>query len=182
MCIYVLYMYIYILNICTYICIIYIYICIYKYLYIWYIYILYVIYYNSMVQKSTLLCFSSQSCFTIFFPYFSGGVDSRPGRLFWHQYGSNWTLYYASGNKNHWGILYCKISSSDTVAMQERFWQEQCTWWKDNSMFGGQILEERKCGWYPQRATSFIVRHNSWEYSEFTGSSKFRIYMQLENS
>ena len=29
-----------------------------------------------------------------FFRYFSGAVDSRPGRLFWHQYGSNWMIYY----------------------------------------------------------------------------------------
>ena len=67
--------------------------------------------------------------------------------------------------------MLCKISSSDTAAMQERFWQEQCTWWKDNSTFGGQISEDRTCGKCSQRLRSFIVRHNSWEYSEFTGTS-----------
>ena len=54
--------------------------------------------------------------------------------------------------------------------MQKRFWQEQCTWWKDNSTFGGQISEDRKCGRCQQWPTLFIVRHNSWEYSEFTGT------------
>ena len=92
------------------------------------------------------------------------------GRLFWHQYGSNWTLHYAAADKNHRGVLCREISSSDTAAMQERFWQKQCTWWKDNSTFSGQISEDRKCGRCPQRLTLFIVRHNSWEYSEFTGT------------
>ena len=54
--------------------------------------------------------------------------------------------------------------------MQERFWQEQCTWWKNNSAFVGQISEDRKCGRCPQRPISFIVRHSSWEYSEFLGT------------
>ena len=121
-------------------------------------------------KKRPILFFIPKLSFTIFFPYFSGGVDSRPERLFWHQYGSNWTLYYAAADKNHRGILYRKMSSSNKAAMQERFWQEQCTWWKDNSTFDDQILEERKCGWCPQRPKSFIVRHNSWEYSEFTGA------------
>ena len=121
-------------------------------------------------KKAPYFIFHAKFVFYKFFPYFSGGVDSRPGRLFWHQYGSNWTLYYASGNKNHCGILYCKISSSDTAAMQERFWQEQCTWWKDNSTLGGQISEDRKCGWCPQTPASFIVRHNSWEYSVSKGT------------
>ena len=114
--------------------------------------------------------FHPKAVFDNFFPCFSGAVDSRPGRLFWHQYGSNWTLYYAAADKNHRGVLCRKISSSDTAAMQERFWQEQCTWWKDNSTFDGQISEDRKCGRCPQRPTSFIVRHNSWEYPEFTGT------------
>ena len=61
-----------------------------------------------------------------FFLYFSGGEDSRPGRFFWHQYGSNWTLHYTA-NKVHGGVLCHKISSFDTVAMQKRFWQEY-TW------------------------------------------------------
>ena len=33
----------------------------------------------------------------------------------------------------------------------------------------GSILEDRKCGRWPQRLISFILWHNSWEYSEFTG-------------
>ena len=94
-------------------------------------------------KKHPILFFIPKLCFTIFFPYFSGGVDSRPGRFFWHQYGSKWTLYYAAADKNHRGVLCRKISSSDTAAMQERFWQEQCTWWKDNSTFDGQISEDR---------------------------------------
>ena len=77
-------------------------------------------------KKSALFCFLSQSCVLQFFPYFSGGVESRPGSFFWHQYGSNWTLYYAAAHKNHRGVLCHKISSSDTTAMQEIFWQEWC--------------------------------------------------------
>ena len=114
--------------------------------------------------------FHPKAVFDNFFPCFSGAVDSRPGRLFLHQYGSNWTLYYAAADKNHRGVLCRKISSSDTAAMQERFWQEQCTWWKDNSTFDGQISEDRKCGRCPHGPTSFIVRHNSCEYPEFTGT------------
>ena len=55
-------------------------------------------------------------------------------------------------------------------SIQERFWQKQCTWWKDNSTFGGQFSKDRKWGRCSQRSRSFIVRHNSWEYSEFTGT------------
>ena len=79
-------------------------------------------------KKSTLFCFSSQSCVLYFFHIFWDGVDSRPGSSFWHQYGPNWRIYYIAGDKNHQGILCHKISSSDTVTMQKRFWQEQCTW------------------------------------------------------
>ena len=55
------------------------------------------------------------------FPYFSGGVKSRPGRFFWHQYWSNWTLYYAAADKNHWGVVCRKISSYDTKAIRKDF-------------------------------------------------------------
>ena len=34
-----------------------------------------------LVQKSILFCFSSQCCVLQFFPYFTGGVDSRPVRF-----------------------------------------------------------------------------------------------------
>ena len=69
--------------------------------------------------------------------------------------------YYAAADKNHRVILCRKISSSDTSAIQERCWQEQCTKWKDNSTFGGQISEDRKCGRCSQRPRGFIVQHNS---------------------
>ena len=61
------------------------------------------------------------------------------------------------------------IETYFAAVMQERFWQEQCTWWKDNSTFGGQISEDRNWDRCRQRPTSFIFQHNSWEYSEFTG-------------
>ena len=54
--------------------------------------------------------------------------------------------------------------------MQERFRQEQCTWYKENSTFGGLIFKDRKCGRCPHRPTLFITWHNSWEYSKFTGT------------
>ena len=37
--------------------------------------------------------------------------------------------------------------------MQERLWQGQCTWQKDNSTFGGQILRDRKCSRCPTKST-----------------------------
>ena len=94
-------------------------------------------------KKVPCFVFHPKVVFYIFFPYFSRGVDSRPGRFFWHQFGSKWTLYYAGVDKSHRGVRCCKISSSNTAVMQERFWQEQCAWWKDNSTFGGQISEDR---------------------------------------
>ena len=121
-------------------------------------------------KKAPYFVFHPKVVFYNLFQYFSDGVDSRPGRFFWQQYGSNWTLYYAAPDENHRGVLCRKISSSDTAAMQERFWQEQCTWWKDNSTFGGQFSEDRKRGRCPQRSTLFIVRCNSWEYLEFMGT------------
>ena len=33
-----------------------------------------------------------------------------------------------------------------------------------------KFSEDRKCGSRPQRPASFTIRHNSWEYSEFTGT------------
>ena len=89
------------------------------------------------------IVFHPKIVFYNIFSYFSVGVDSRPGRFFWHQYGSNWMLYYTAADKNHRGMFCCKISSSDTVAMQQRFLQKQCTWWKDNSTFGAKF---RKTG------------------------------------
>ena len=70
--------------------------------------------YRVVQKKPPILFFISKLCFTIFFPYFSGGVDSRPGRL----------LYYVAAHKNYRSVLCHKISSSDTAAMQDRFWQE----------------------------------------------------------
>ena len=104
-------------------------------------------------KKAPYFVFHPKVLLYNFFRYFSGGVDSSPGRFFWHQYGSNWTIYYAAADKNHRGVLCHKISSSDTVAMQERFWQGQCIWWKENSTFGGQILGDRKCSRCPTKAT-----------------------------
>ena len=49
------------------------------------------------------MLFHSKVVFYSFFPYFSGGVDSRPVRFFWHQYISNWTIYYVAADKNYWG-------------------------------------------------------------------------------
>ena len=85
------------------------------------------------------MLFIAKLCFTNLLPYLSVGVDSSPGRFFRHQYGSNWTLYYAAADKDYQGVLCNKISSSHTTAMQERFRQEQCTWQKDNSTFGGKF-------------------------------------------
>ena len=83
----------------------------------------------------------------------------------------HWMLYYAAADKNHWRVLCRKISTSETVAMQEKFWQEQCTWQKDNSTFGGQISGDRKCGKFPQRPQcSTLLSHNSSEYTEFAGT------------
>ena len=55
-------------------------------------------------KNCPILFFPPKLCFTIFFPYFSGGGGSRPGRFFWHQHRSKWTIYYAAADKNHWGV------------------------------------------------------------------------------
>ena len=83
--------------------------------------------YSMKQKRCPILFFIPKLCCVLqFFPYFSGSVDSRPGRFFWHRYGCNWILYYAAADKNHRGVLCHKISSSDTAVMQDRFWQEQC--------------------------------------------------------
>ena len=56
-------------------------------------------------------------------------------------------LYYAAADKNHWGVLCRKISSSDTATMQGRFWQKQCTWWKDQFWKTGSVADDHK-GWH----------------------------------
>ena len=104
-------------------------------------------------KKAPYFVFHPKVLLYNFFRYFSGGVDSSPGRFFWHQYGSNWTIYYAAADKYYQGVLCHKISSSYTAAMQERFWQEQCTWQKENSTFGGEISGDRKCSRCPTKAT-----------------------------
>ena len=118
-------------------------------------------------SKHLILFFIPKLCFTIFFQYFSDGVDSRPGRFLWHQYGSKWTLYYTAADK---------IPSRRTLPQNQFFWNSgnagkilAGTWCKGNSTFGGQIWEDRKCGRCSQRPRSFIVWHNSWEYSQFMG-------------
>ena len=40
------------------------------------------------------------------------------------------------------------------------------------------VAKFRKCGRCPQRLASFIVRHNSWEYSKFTGTP-WRIFQKM---
>ena len=81
-------------------------------------------------KKRPILLFIPKLCCTIFFPYFSGGVNNRPGRLFWHQYGSKWTLYYAAADKIIETYFAAKSvlknsknlpKNSDTAAMQEYF-------------------------------------------------------------
>ena len=119
-------------------------------------------------KKAPYFVFHPKVVFYNFFPYFSGGVDSRPGRFFWHIYGSNWALYYPAADKNHRGELCHKISTSDTAAKRERFWQKQFTWYRDNATFGDQISGDKKCGRCPQRSQwSTLLSHNSWEYPEF---------------
>ena len=108
--------------------------------------------YTGWPKKRPISFFIPKSCFTFFFPYFSGGVDSRHGRLFWHQYGSNWTIYYAATDQNHRSVLCHKISSSDSGNAGE-IWQGQCTWQKDSSKFGGQISGDRKCSRCPTKST-----------------------------
>ena len=75
-------------------------------------------------------------------------------------------LYYAAADKNHWGVLCRKISSSDTATMQERFWQKQCTWWKDQFWKTGSVADDHK-GWH---CSSFGIIpeniQNLWECHE----------------
>ena len=55
-------------------------------------------------------------------------------------------LYYAAADKNHWGVLCRKISSSDTATMQERFWQKHCNCWKDQFWKTRSVADDHK-GW-----------------------------------
>ena len=66
-------------------------------------------------------------------------------------------LYYAAADKNHWGVLWCKISSSDTATMQGRFWQKQCTWWKDQFWKTESAADDHK-GWH--RSSFGIIPEN----------------------
>ena len=83
--------------------------------------------YRVVENKHPILFFIPRLCFTILLHIFSDGLDSRPEKFYRYQYGSNWTIYYAAADKSHQGVLCHNISSSDTEAMQVRFWQEQCT-------------------------------------------------------
>ena len=107
------------------------------------------LYLQGSPKKAPYFVYHSKVVFCNFFPYFSGGVHSKPMRFFWHQYGSDWTLYYAAADKNNRVVLCNKISSSDTTTIQKIFRQKKCTWQKENSAFSGQISEDRKCGRYP---------------------------------
>ena len=75
-------------------------------------------------------------------------------------------LYYAAADKNHWGVLCHKISSSDTATMQGRFWQKQCTWWKDQFWKTESVADDHK-GWH---CSSFGIIpeniQNLWECHE----------------
>ena len=117
--------------------------------------------YRVAQKKRPVLFFISKLCFAFFFfPYFSGGVDSRSARSFDTDMDPSWHYTMQQQIKI--------IETYFAAVMQERFWQEQCTWWKDNSTFGGQTSEDRKCGRWSQRPRLLIVPNNSWEY--------FRIY------
>ena len=95
------------------------------------------------------------------------------------QYASKWTLHYAAADKNHRGVICRKISSFDTAAMQERFWQEQCTGWKENSTFGGQISKNKKCGKGRDYSSFVIIPENiqnlRQRYEDFPRKSTRRL-------
>ena len=86
------------------------------------------LYLQGSPKKAPYFVYHSKVVFCNFFPYFSDGVHSKPMRFFWHQYGSDWTLYYAAADKNNRVVLCNKISSSDTTTIQKIFRQKKCTW------------------------------------------------------
>ena len=109
--------------------------------------------YSNIIQggpkKAPYFVFHPKVVFYNFFPHIfqvvltAGLGDSFDTRRFTTQ----------QPTKNHRSVLCDKISSFDTAAMQERLWQGQCTWQKDNSTFGGQILRDRKCSRCPTKST-----------------------------
>ena len=123
-------------------------------------------YYTGWPKKSTPFCFLSQSCvLQNFFPYFSGGVDSRPGRFFWHQYGSKWTLYYAAADKNHRGVLCRKISllGRNNVPDRRTIQRLVAKFWKTASVVDDHKGRDRSSfGIIPENIQNLRERHEDF--------------------
>ena len=122
-------------------------------------------------EKAPWFVFHPKVVFHNFFPYFSGGVDSMPGRFFWHQKDMDPNGRYTTQQRIKIIEVYFTTKS---VLLAKR----QCR--RDlgrNNVPDRRTIQrlvakfrKTKCGRWPQRSTSFIVRHNSWEYSKFTGT------------
>ena len=121
--------------------------------------------------KSALFCFSSQSFFLQFFAHIfqvmltAGLRDSFDTNM-------GPTGRYTTQQR-------IKIIKAYFATKSDILTQRQCrrSFSRNNVPDGrtiqrlvAKLSEDRKCGSRPQRPTSFTIRHNSWEYSEFTGT------------
>ena len=137
------------------------------------------------LKQGPYFAFHPKVVFYNFFPFFFRLCRQQAWEILLTPIRSNWTLYYTLADENHWGVLWHKIDFFDTAAMQERFWQEQCTdgrtiqrlvakFQKTESVADShkchKCHECNKCSRCLQMPTSFIIQHNSWEYSEFMGT------------
>ena len=115
-------------------------------------------------KKSAYFVFHPKVFVLHFFPYFLAGVDSRPGRFFWH--------LDPSGRYTTQQPI--KIIETYFTVKSVLLTQRQCK--KDfgrNNVPDGRTIQrmvakfrnsQRKWGRCSQRPRSFIVRHNSWGF------------------
>ena len=85
--------------------------------------------YNVVQKKVPCFFFIPKLCFTIFFISFRW-CRQQAWKVFYHQYGSNWTLYYAETDKNHQAVL-----CSNTVLLAH----QQC-----RKYFGRKNVPDRR--------------------------------------
>ena len=121
-------------------------------------------------KKSALFCFSSQSCVLKIFSIFFRWCRPQAWEILLTPI---WIQLDAILRSTGWKASRCTLLQNQFFGHSGnagRILAGTMYLWKDNLVFGGQISEDRKRGRCPRKPTSFIVQHNSREYSEFTGT------------
>ena len=110
--------------------------------------------YTGWPKKRPISFFIPKSCFTFFFSIFFRWCRQQAWEIIltpiWIQLDD---LLRSNRQPAIIEAYFATKSVLLTVAMQERFWQGQCTWQKDSSKFGGQISGDRKCSRCPTKST-----------------------------